>query len=512
MEPGCSRRLRRNRAPRRSCGQKEFAPDGSDEQAERLRLCLEEQRQQLAEERVERPENLVKAVWKPEHGIVELESPAGKFWHTMGFSERGKQCLLPEEALYLLECGSLQLFNKDAPMSVQEAYEILLSQGAMNLLHYQVFSHLKQLGYIVLRFNPSTVLSPCERQLNLESHCKRCGKRQHKRRRSSSPGLCEKKQKVSEDLPKAEGTCEKGGHDRGEFSCVPLDDKPLSEQLKELDAGNGEEQSFTSNSVPLDTGKKNVPGPSWSLGTGDQKANSTGTHAPHWDFTTIFLPNVAPDQPCIHLPSPDNKLLPENVPGREVDAASWCRRINQKQEKLLQKEREQQEKESKYKSSINSDREVRCCINWQEYKALLRRRSQQRVWRRPPHLWGQAVTPLLQPEEATSFAAVRQQISVLQPSHILDGASRLQEDLESIKIDFNVYQADAVAKFKKTNPGKPYVRMCVQSFDEQVPSLRALKQVTCQSGDVPVVFALADHGEIAFYSLKEFKLPVDANY
>lgn len=214
---------------------------------------------------------------------------------------------------------------------------------------------------------------------------------------------CEKKQKVSEDLPKAEGTCEKGGHDCGEFSCVPLDDKPLSEQLKELDAGNGEEQSVTSNSVPLDTGKKNVPGPSWSLGTGDQKVNSTGTRAPHWDFTTIFLPNVAPDQPCIHLPSPDNKLLPENVPGREVDAASWCRRINQKQEKLLKKEREQQEKESKYKSSINSDREVRCCINWQEYKALLRRRSQQRVWRRPPHLWGQAVTPLLQPEEATSF-------------------------------------------------------------------------------------------------------------
>lgn len=50
------------------------------------------------------------------------------------------------------------------------------------------------------------------------------------------------------------------------------------------------------------------------------------------------------------------------------------------------------------------------------------------------------------------------------------------------------------------------------SFDEQIPSLRALKQVTCQSGDVPVVFALVDHGEIAFYSLKEFKLPVDVNY
>lgn len=47
------------------------------------------------------------------------------------------------------------------------------------------------------------------------------------------------------------------------------------------------------------------------------------------------------------------------------------------------------------------------------------------------------------------------------------------------------------------------------SFDEQIPSLRALKQVTYLSGDVPLVFALVDHGEITFYSLKEFKLPVD---
>lgn len=30
----------------------------------------------------------------------------GKFWQTMGFSERGKQFLLPEEALYLMECVS----------------------------------------------------------------------------------------------------------------------------------------------------------------------------------------------------------------------------------------------------------------------------------------------------------------------------------------------------------------------------------------------------------------------
>ncbi|XP_041888474.1 tRNA-splicing endonuclease subunit Sen54 isoform X3 [Corvus kubaryi] len=454
-------------APRRPRGQKDFVPDGSARQAERLRRCCEEQWRLLSEERPERPGNLVKAEWKPEQGIVELKSPAGKFWHTMGFSERGKQCLLPEEALYLLECGSVQLFYRDLPLSVQEAYETLLCQEAMSLSHYQVFSHLKQLGYIVLRFNPSTVPSAYERQLNLESHCKSSGKHHCKRRRSSSPQSHEKKCKVSEDLPEAEGTSSKDGDDCGD--SIPMDEKALSVQPKESDAGSAEGESMP---VPLDTGQKHSLSFS-SRQVGDHKESSTGTHAPRWDFTTITFPNVAPDQPCTHLPSPDNRLLPENVPGREVDAASWCTRINQKQEKLSRKERKQWERESRYKSSVNTDQEVRRCSNWQEYKALLEQRRQQRVWKRPSHLWDQAVTPLLRPEEVTSPAALLQQISVLQPSHILDGASR---------------------------------------FDEQIPSLRALKQVTYLSGDVPLVFALVDHGEITFYSLKEFKLPIDVNH
>ncbi|NXY16053.1 SEN54 endonuclease, partial [Atrichornis clamosus] len=491
------------RSPR---GQKDFLPDGSARQAERLRRCCEEQWRLLSEERPERPGNLVKAEWKPEQGIVELKSPAGKFWHTMGFSERGKQCLLPEEALYLLECGSVQLFYRDLPLSIQEAYETLLCQEAMSLSHYQVFSHLKQLGYIVLRFDPSTVPSPYERQLNLESHCRSPGKQHRKRRRSSSPRSHEKKHKGSEDLSEAEGMSSKDGDDCGD--SIPMDEKTLLMQPKESDAGNAEGESMP---VPLDTGQKDSLSFSSSQ-AGDHKESSTGTHVSRWDFTTITFPNVAPDQPCTHLPSPDSRLLPENVPGREVDAASWCTRINQKQEKLSRKERKQRERESRYKSSVNADQEVRCCSTWQEYKDLLEQRRQQRVWKRPSHLWDQAVTPLLRPDEVTSAAALLQQISVLQPSHILDGASRLQEDPEAMKIDFDVYHADAVSKFKKTNPGKPHVRMCVRSFDEQIPSLRALKQVTYLSGDVPLVFALVDHGEITFYSLKEFKLPVDVNH
>lgn len=81
----------------------------------------------------------MKAKWIPSEHIVELQSPAvsitqiqpntvdlrqvliffplswltiffftlqGKFWQTMGFSANSKQYLLPEEALYLMECVS----------------------------------------------------------------------------------------------------------------------------------------------------------------------------------------------------------------------------------------------------------------------------------------------------------------------------------------------------------------------------------------------------------------------
>uniref|UniRef100_A0A452R2H1 tRNA splicing endonuclease subunit 54 n=1 Tax=Ursus americanus TaxID=9643 RepID=A0A452R2H1_URSAM len=132
--------------------------------------------------------SLVAAEWRPEEGFVELKSPAGKFWQTMGFSEQGRQRLHPEEALYLLECGSIQLFHQDLPLSIQEAYQLLLTEDTMTFLQYQAFSHLKRLGYVVRRFQPSSILSPYERQLNLDgsAQCLEDQNGKRKRRNSSS--------------------------------------------------------------------------------------------------------------------------------------------------------------------------------------------------------------------------------------------------------------------------------------------------------------------------------------
>ncbi|XP_068443782.1 tRNA-splicing endonuclease subunit Sen54-like isoform X5 [Clinocottus analis] len=87
-------------------GQKDFFLDDSDKQRWQLEKSLNEHWSLISEERVKKLGNLVKATWIPSERTVELQSPAGKFWQTMGFFASGKQCLLPEEALYLMECVS----------------------------------------------------------------------------------------------------------------------------------------------------------------------------------------------------------------------------------------------------------------------------------------------------------------------------------------------------------------------------------------------------------------------
>ncbi|KAJ7316023.1 hypothetical protein JRQ81_002185 [Phrynocephalus forsythii] len=502
-------RTRDHRVPQRSHGQKDFIPDGSEEQEERLRQCREEHWKLLGEERVERLGSLVKAEWKPQDGIVELKSPAGKFWHTMGFADHGKQCLLPEEALYLLECGSVQVFYKGLPLSVQEAYENLLPLKSVSLLKYQVFSHLKRLGYIVLRFHPSIISTPYERQLNLDSHYQKTERGRHKRKRNANSWLEDQKSKASEKSQECKESAKKAKrhHERG---SGPRSEDSFEEKKKASDLKAMDLEAAPSSSVMRR--HHDSPGPIQDCKERSRKTtleSCNDVRPSRWDFSTIVFPNVGADCPHTLLPEPDQRLLPENVTAREVDAAVWRRRLNQKHERLTHKEREQLKWESRYKGSVNEDQEVRCCSSWQEYKALLEERRQQEERSCPAHLWEQAVTPLVKPGQPLSTADVLQQIRVFQTSHILDEASRLQNNSRDLQIDFDVYPADLASSFKKNDPGKPYIRMCVRRFDEPVPSLKALKQLAYQSGDIPVVFALVDNGDIIFYSFKEFQLPVD---
>ncbi|CAG8957156.1 hypothetical protein HYFRA_00009357 [Hymenoscyphus fraxineus] len=122
--------------------------------------------------------------------VVVLETAKGIHWKSMGKSTTGQKrssiWLLPEEALYLVERGNLDLWwptrssfngvyhdkesednvggqtaeseeqlDEGFPMSLQAAYALLIGKdgerGRVTLERYNVYTNLKRSGYVVLR-------------------------------------------------------------------------------------------------------------------------------------------------------------------------------------------------------------------------------------------------------------------------------------------------------------------------------------------------------------------------
>ncbi|PGH17097.1 hypothetical protein AJ80_04970 [Polytolypa hystricis UAMH7299] len=111
----------------------------------------------------------------PAHGpggdaCVCVPNPRGQHFRTLGQADHWNRIwLLPEEALYLLERGSLDIRwpssagadnglepdPRDAedgvPMSLQAAYACFIGRGALALERYTVYVGLKRGGYVVVR-------------------------------------------------------------------------------------------------------------------------------------------------------------------------------------------------------------------------------------------------------------------------------------------------------------------------------------------------------------------------
>ena len=94
------------------------------------------------------------------NSITTIENQKGQHFRTMGKADgTGRLHLLPEETLYLLERGSLDLrwsTGDGHPMhgmslSLQSAYASLLESSGLTLEKYTVYAGLKRSGYVVQR-------------------------------------------------------------------------------------------------------------------------------------------------------------------------------------------------------------------------------------------------------------------------------------------------------------------------------------------------------------------------
>lgn len=108
--------------------------------------------------RTHNPGLAVTGRFDPNTDTTIVEHPSGPFFKTIGKGDtRGRVHLLPEETLYLVERGSLDLRwtgveeLEDLPLSLQAAYAYMIGSQGLSLERYTVYSGLKRSGFIVQR-------------------------------------------------------------------------------------------------------------------------------------------------------------------------------------------------------------------------------------------------------------------------------------------------------------------------------------------------------------------------
>jgi len=136
-------------------GIKYFAYDPDDnEQKESTDHALQQYSKCLKEERICKKMNLSIAQWEKSQNLALVTVMKGSTLQKFGFQCRNGKFLYPEECLFLVEQGMLELNLHDLPLSFQEAYMLLIPL-LPSFEYYQVYVHLSRQGFILTRYQES---------------------------------------------------------------------------------------------------------------------------------------------------------------------------------------------------------------------------------------------------------------------------------------------------------------------------------------------------------------------
>ncbi|KAJ3502428.1 hypothetical protein NMY22_g18586 [Coprinellus aureogranulatus] len=159
-------------------GEKEFEPraGGSGLQAHILDRSRAAMFETLKATRTTSSKVISYGIWHPTLARTEVTVMKGIHFSSMGHSaprvaadEHGVEKLqkrlelLPEEAIYLIERGSMFCWKgsdlriegtEGIPMTVQQAYSEMIGTEDLDMEKFQVYAYLKRLGYVVTRSHP----------------------------------------------------------------------------------------------------------------------------------------------------------------------------------------------------------------------------------------------------------------------------------------------------------------------------------------------------------------------
>lgn len=133
-------------------GEKDFEPDGTQNQKTILSQSREAMYMALDCSRSHAAKNHIRSTWYAEVGMALVDVPRGPHFQTIGRADsQGRVWLSPEETVYLVERGSMECWwPQGAPMSLQAVYACCISSHG-DLENQLVYSYLKKVGFIVHR-------------------------------------------------------------------------------------------------------------------------------------------------------------------------------------------------------------------------------------------------------------------------------------------------------------------------------------------------------------------------
>ncbi|XP_053202827.1 uncharacterized protein LOC128387625 [Panonychus citri] len=111
---------------------------------------LEDRFELLGRDRVRSSNEMGLAEWIPESKSSKVISTKKRSpW--MGFMENNQLMYSPEETIFLMECESILVNYMGAQLSLQSAYQLILSNNQLGR-NYQIYSYLTRLGFKLKSF------------------------------------------------------------------------------------------------------------------------------------------------------------------------------------------------------------------------------------------------------------------------------------------------------------------------------------------------------------------------
>ncbi|XP_077290766.1 tRNA splicing endonuclease subunit 54 [Arctopsyche grandis] len=139
-------------------GQKQIIASGSWLEKKQIENGLDVKKGLLQDQRIEKRNILSHADWIEELQKAIVTERKGPHWIQLGHVQDNNLYILPEETLYLMEINALFLKYGGVPVSIQQAYNLLLGKS-VSLTEYRVYSALSKEGYKLMRHDDNRIYS-----------------------------------------------------------------------------------------------------------------------------------------------------------------------------------------------------------------------------------------------------------------------------------------------------------------------------------------------------------------